>query len=85
MRAPRVFSRISFKLVLIVGISLLGMVVLAPIALATLRAQMIADRQAKTVRGFRRRRQQAGRWDAEAAIAPGRGQRLRCGRARGLV
>ncbi|MEZ2142339.1 cache domain-containing protein [Bradyrhizobium sp. DN5] len=43
-----VFSRISFKLVLIVGISLLGMVALAPIALSTLRAQMIADRQAKT-------------------------------------
>ncbi|RXG89225.1 methyl-accepting chemotaxis protein [Bradyrhizobium zhanjiangense] len=43
-----IFSRISFKLVLIVGISLLGMVVLAPIALSTLRAQMIADRQAKT-------------------------------------
>ncbi|QIO36144.1 methyl-accepting chemotaxis protein [Bradyrhizobium sp. 1(2017)] len=42
------FSRISFKLVLIVGISLLGMVALAPIALSTLRAQMVADRQAKT-------------------------------------
>ncbi len=42
------FSRISFKLVLIVGISLLGMIALAPIALSTLRAQMIADRQAKT-------------------------------------
>ncbi|MBR0741833.1 cache domain-containing protein [Bradyrhizobium liaoningense] len=42
------FSRISFKLVLIVGISLLGMAALAPIALSTLRAQMVADRQAKT-------------------------------------
>src|SRR5437899_315513 len=48
MRAPMIFSRISFKLVLIVGISLLGMIALAPIALSTLRAQMIADRQAKT-------------------------------------
>ena len=43
-----IFSRISFKLVLIVGISLLGMIALAPIALSTLRSQMIADRQAKT-------------------------------------
>ncbi|RTM05196.1 MAG: methyl-accepting chemotaxis protein [Bradyrhizobiaceae bacterium] len=43
-----IFSRISFKLVLIVGISLLGMIALAPIALSTLRAQMVADRQAKT-------------------------------------
>ncbi|MDN3278067.1 cache domain-containing protein [Frankia sp. RB7] len=42
-----IFSRISFKLVLIVGISLLGMIALAPIALSTLRGQMIADRQAK--------------------------------------
>ncbi|GLR87971.1 methyl-accepting chemotaxis protein [Bradyrhizobium iriomotense] len=42
------FSRISFKLVLIVAISLLGMIVLAPIALYTMRAQMVADRQAKT-------------------------------------
>src|SRR3569623_2398831 len=42
------FSRISFKLVLIVGISLLGMIALAPIALSTMRSQMIADRQAKT-------------------------------------
>jgi methyl-accepting chemotaxis protein len=41
------FSRISFKLVLIVTISLLGMVALAPIALSTMRAQMVADRQAK--------------------------------------
>ncbi|MGY4629659.1 signal transduction histidine kinase [Bradyrhizobium sp. USDA 4486] len=43
-----IFSRISFKLVLIVGISLLGMIAMAPIALSTLRSQMIADRQAKT-------------------------------------
>jgi methyl-accepting chemotaxis protein len=43
-----IFSRISFKLVLIVGIGLLGMIALAPIALSTLRSQMIADRQAKT-------------------------------------
>jgi methyl-accepting chemotaxis protein len=43
-----IFSRISFKLVLIVGISLLGMIALAPIALSTLRSQMVADRQAKT-------------------------------------
>jgi two-component system NarL family sensor kinase len=42
-----IFSRISFKLVLIVGISLLGMIALAPIALSTLRGQMVADRQAK--------------------------------------
>ncbi|MCP3463416.1 methyl-accepting chemotaxis protein [Bradyrhizobium sp. CCGUVB23] len=42
------FSRISFKLVLIVAIGLLGMIVLAPIALYTMRAQMVADRQAKT-------------------------------------
>ena len=43
-----IFSRISFKLVLIVGISLIGMIALAPIALSTLRTQMVADRQAKT-------------------------------------
>src|SRR6201991_2585989 len=43
-----IFSRISFKLVMIVGIGLLGMIALAPIALSTLRAQMISDRQAKT-------------------------------------
>ena len=42
------FSRISFKLVLIVAIGLLGMVALAPMALSTLRGQMLADRQAKT-------------------------------------
>ena len=43
-----IFSRISFKLVLIVAISLLGMIALAPIALSTLRTQMVTDRQAKT-------------------------------------
>ncbi|HLZ04697.1 MAG TPA: cache domain-containing protein [Bradyrhizobium sp.] len=42
------FSRISFKLVLIIAISLCGMVVMAPIALSSMRAQMMADRQAKT-------------------------------------
>ncbi|MBR0778527.1 cache domain-containing protein [Bradyrhizobium diazoefficiens] len=42
------FSRSSFKLVLIVGISLVGMIALVPIALSTLRAQMMTDRQAKT-------------------------------------
>jgi methyl-accepting chemotaxis protein len=42
------FSRISFKLVLIIAISLSGMVVMAPIALSTMRNQMLNDRQAKT-------------------------------------
>ncbi len=42
------FSRISFKLVLIVAISLCGMVIMAPIALSSMRTQMMADRQAKT-------------------------------------
>jgi methyl-accepting chemotaxis protein len=42
------FSRISFKLALMIGLSLAGMIVMAPIALSTMRAQMIADRQAKT-------------------------------------
>ena len=42
------FSRISFKLALIIAISLIGMIVMAPIALFTMRAQMMADRQAKT-------------------------------------
>jgi methyl-accepting chemotaxis protein len=42
------FSRISFKLVLIIAISLSGMVIIAPIALSSMRAQMLADRQAKT-------------------------------------
>src|ERR1700747_3519360 len=47
MRVPMIFSRISFKMVLIVAISILGMIALAPIALSTMRAQMVADRQAK--------------------------------------
>ena len=42
------FSRISFKLALIIAISLIGMIVMAPIALFTMRAQMMTDRQAKT-------------------------------------
>ncbi|HKU05402.1 MAG TPA: cache domain-containing protein [Bradyrhizobium sp.] len=42
------FSRISFKLALIIGISLVGMLVMGPIALYEMRAQMMADRQAKT-------------------------------------
>ena len=42
------FSRISFKLALIIGISLAGMLVMGPIALYTMRAQMMTDRQAKT-------------------------------------
>jgi methyl-accepting chemotaxis protein len=42
------FSRISFKFALIIGISLLGMLVMGPIALYTMRAQMMADREAKT-------------------------------------
>ena len=42
------FSRISFKFALIIGISLLGMIVMGPIALYTMRAQMMADREAKT-------------------------------------
>ena len=42
------FSRISFKLALIIGLSLLGMIVMAPIALSTMRAQMLSDREAKT-------------------------------------
>jgi len=42
------FSRISFKLALIIGISLIGMLVMGPIALYTMRAQMMTDRQAKT-------------------------------------
>ena len=46
------FSRISFKLVLIVGISLLGMIALAPIALSTLRAQMIVDRSVELLHGL---------------------------------
>jgi methyl-accepting chemotaxis protein len=42
------FSRISFRLALIIGISLAGMLVMGPIALYTMRAQMMTDRQAKT-------------------------------------
>ncbi len=42
------FSRISFKLALIIGLSLVGMIVMAPIALSTMRAQMLSDREAKT-------------------------------------
>ncbi len=42
------FSRISFKLALIIGLSLAGMIVMAPIALSTMRAQMLSDREAKT-------------------------------------
>ena len=42
------FSRISFKLAVMIGISLAGMVMMAPIALYTMRAQMMTDRQAKT-------------------------------------
>jgi methyl-accepting chemotaxis protein len=41
------FSRISFKLALIIGISLIGMIVMAPIALSTMRSQMLSDREAK--------------------------------------
>ena len=42
------FSRISFKLAVMIGLSLAGMVVMAPIALYTMRGQMMTDRQAKT-------------------------------------
>jgi methyl-accepting chemotaxis protein len=45
---PGMFSRISFKLALIIGLSLVGMLVMGPIALYNMRAQMMADRQAKT-------------------------------------
>src|SRR5437879_3495168 len=44
----QMFSRISFKLALIIAISLVGMLVMGPIALYTMRAQMMTDRQAKT-------------------------------------
>src|SRR6476469_8937684 len=44
-----IFSSIRFKLVILVGIRLLGMIALAPIALSTLRGHMVADRQAKIV------------------------------------
>jgi len=46
--SPKMFSRISFKLALIIGLSLVGMLVMGPIALYNMRAQMMADRQAKT-------------------------------------
>jgi methyl-accepting chemotaxis protein len=42
------FSRTNFKLSLIVAIGVIGMLAIAPIALYTMRAQMLADRQAKT-------------------------------------
>ena len=42
------FSRISFKLALIIAISLVGMLAMGPIALYTMRAQMMTDRQTKT-------------------------------------
>ena len=41
------FHRTSTKLGFLVAISLVGMLVMAPIALSTMRAQMLADRQAK--------------------------------------
>src|SRR5262245_27117298 len=47
-RITKMLSRISFKLALIIGISLAGMLVMGPIALYTMRAQMMTDRQAKT-------------------------------------
>jgi methyl-accepting chemotaxis protein len=43
-----IFSRVGFKLVLIVAIGLVGTILLAPLALSTLRSQMVADREAKT-------------------------------------
>src|SRR5690242_12690513 len=42
------FSRISFTLVLILAIRLSGMLIMAPFALSSMRAQMMADREAKT-------------------------------------
>jgi methyl-accepting chemotaxis protein len=42
------FSRTNFKLSLIVAIGVIGMLAIAPIALYTMRAQMLADRQTKT-------------------------------------
>jgi methyl-accepting chemotaxis protein len=42
------FSRISFKFALIMFLVLVGMIAMAPIALFTMRSQMLADRQAKT-------------------------------------
>src|SRR5436189_5882317 len=48
LRILQMFSRISFKLALIIAISLIGMIVMAPVALFTMRSQMMTDRQAKT-------------------------------------
>ena len=42
------FSRISFKFALIMGLALIGMVVMVPTALFTMRSQMMADRESKT-------------------------------------
>jgi methyl-accepting chemotaxis protein len=42
------FTRISSKLILIIALSLTGMIALGPIALSTMRGQMMTDRQAKT-------------------------------------
>src|SRR4030095_4082534 len=47
-RITKMFSRISFKLALMIGISLAGILAMGPIALYTMRAQMMTDRQAKT-------------------------------------
>jgi methyl-accepting chemotaxis protein len=41
-------SRISFKLALIMGLALIGMLVMGSMGLFTLRSQMMADREAKT-------------------------------------
>ncbi len=46
------FSRISFKFILIVALSLIGMIVMAPIALSTMRAQMLSDREAKVLQAL---------------------------------
>ena len=46
------FSRIIFKLALIIFISLIGMLVMGPISLYTMRAQMMIDLQAKTQHMF---------------------------------
>jgi methyl-accepting chemotaxis protein len=42
------FSRISSKFALIMGLALIAVAIMAPIALFTLRSQMMADREAKT-------------------------------------
>ena len=42
------FSRINFKFALITSLALVGMIAMAPIALFTVRSQMLADREAKT-------------------------------------